>query len=1121
MASSFFADLLAQKQPQFQTHQALIAVGLQNDFCSPDGKLQVTQPPGLLDRIKQLVPAFRDHAGHVIWVRTELDPNRPVEDADDADAIVTGPPGQRPSPEDDASSGAELTQDELPPPSGQRRRRPNELLRRLQARARTVEQDADATQEDELFLTRGSGREVCVAGSRGADWADDVAGEIKPADTLITKTRYSALKDTTLLLTLRAKLITELYVCGCISNISVYATAVEAARHGIEIYLVDDCVGYRQLNRHQEAIRQMVEYMGAHTISSTRLMAELAAKAAKGGTSQARKAGADGDLGGMPKNLKPNNRDEAQSSRSSPPKPAEFANKPASESAVSISATPLEVADVADSDDALLDETTLLLERHSIRSRPRVEPQPTPRSSSSVKSKVRVRRRPSQKSQSPPDTSNSPQNESEKATAPPSRGGQITVASAAKLTGGKCSPHETLKSSTSRPETPQPTADGARVSKNESHGSQSPRPSTSRSRRKIQSLSTLPTLGPCDEIGEGDSRLVLDFLPESLRASAAPEKTFQEVVFHKLYNEVRWQKMLHNQGEVPRLVSVQGEMGADGSMPVYRHPSDQSLPLLHFSPAVLRIRKQVEELVKHPVNHVLIQLYRDGQDYISEHSDKTLDIVRGSSIVNVSFGAQRTMRLRTKRSAKPTQADDEATAVRQTQRVAMPHNSAFVLGQQTNMRWLHGINADKRPAEEKSSLEKDFAGMRISLTFRHIGTFLSNDSSKIWGQGATSKSRDTAQPVVNGDEKQAEALVRAFGAENQATDFDWEQTYGRGSDVLHLAVRDPPPETPTLYASHSSVENHAVRLYLAALGLAHSVVEPPPVRHADDFERRSICLRDTDASNHTEICGATLILSYLESHYSQQQQQQQQPRPPRPNSSSSSPSAAADDDDDDQRRPRPSDGGGGGSAGASAVPVVNRAAAAAAQTYLSHASHLHRLWAKYLCATSTAPQSTLFSSSSSSPSSPSPPSVPPDLSRALSIDLAALEETRAATTLRRHRTDSNSNGNNNGGTTADREREERGKASSPYLAGDALSVADCAVWPLVDALRRSGWAGWRDEWWPELVGYWRALGREVGGLLVEEGGGGGDVERGKGDGKDGRDGKGEGDVGEERESKKE
>ncbi|OJD29184.1 isochorismatase family protein family [Diplodia corticola] len=1093
MASSFFADLLAQKQPQFQTHRALIAVGLQNDFCSSDGKLPVTQPPGLLDRITRLVPVFREHAGHVIWVRTELDPNKPVDDADDADAIVTGAPDETPGPEDDGGSAADLAQDDLPSASGQRRRRrATELLRRLQARAWDAELwDADATQEDELFLTRGSGRQVCAAGSRGADWADDVAGEIKPADTLITKTRYSALKDTTLLLTLRAKLITELYVCGCISNISVYATAVEAARHGIEIYLVDDCVGYRQLNRHREAIRQMKEYMGAHTISSTNLIAQLLAKAGKGDSPRARKPTADDDLGAMLKNLKLQDKDKSRSSRSSPPNQAEITNKPAPESAVSISATPLEVADVADSDDALLDETALLLERRSMRSRPRVEPQTPSRSSSSVKSKVRVRRKLSQKSQSPPEKPNSPQNQSEKVTAPPSKGGQITVACAARLAGGESNSHETLKSSTSRPRTPQSTADGAIVSQIETADSNSPRPSTTRPRRKVQSLATLPTLGPFDKIGEGDSRLVIDFLPESLRASAAPEKTFEEVVFHKLYNEVRWQKMLHNQGEVPRLVAVQGELGEDGSMPVYRHPSDQSLPLLHFSPAVLRIRKQVEELVKHPVNHVLIQLYRDGQDYISEHSDKTLDIVRGSSIVNVSFGAQRTMRLRTKRSAKSTQPDYEATTVRQTQRVPMPHNSAFVLGPQTNMRWLHGINADKRPPEEKSGLEKDFAGMRISLTFRHIGTFLSSDSSKIWGQGATSKSRDLAKPVINGDEKKTEDLIRAFGAENHATEFNWEETYGRGSDVLHS--QDPPPETPTLYTSHSSVDNQAVRLYLDALGIKYSLVEPPPVRHSDDFERRNICLRDTDASN-TEVCGATLILAYLKNHNVHQPQQ-----PTRSAPSSSSPTAEPDDSSPQQQR-RPSEGDGGG------VVAPTRAAAAAAQTYLLHASHLHRLWAKYLCATHTAavPQSSSSSSSSSSPppssanvtTTPSPPTIPPDLSRALSIDLAALEDSCASTRLRRGRT-------NSGGDAADK-TAGLSSSVSPYLAGDAFTVADCAVWPLVDALRRSGWEGWSDERWPELGAYWGAL-RGAGGDVRALGGGEGEGGRGGDDGSEGRD----------------
>ena len=40
-----------------------------------------------------------------------------------------------------------------------------------------------------------------------------------------------------------------------------------------------------------------------------------------------------------------------------------------------------------------------------------------------------------------------------------------------------------------------------------------------------------------------------------------------------------------------------------------------------------------------PVNHVLIQLYCTGADYISEHSDKKINAVRGSCIVYLSQGA--------------------------------------------------------------------------------------------------------------------------------------------------------------------------------------------------------------------------------------------------------------------------------------------------------------------------------------------------------------------------------------------------------------------------------------------------------------------------------------------------
>lgn len=80
--------------------------------------------------------------------------------------------------------------------------------------------------------------------------------------------------------------------------------------------------------------------------------------------------------------------------------------------------------------------------------------------------------------------------------------------------------------------------------------------------------------------------------------------------------------MRHRSGEVPRRVAVQGEIGMNGSIPIYRHPADESPPLLEFTPTVLKIRDELQMLLKQPFNHVLIQLYRSGQDNISEHSDK-------------------------------------------------------------------------------------------------------------------------------------------------------------------------------------------------------------------------------------------------------------------------------------------------------------------------------------------------------------------------------------------------------------------------------------------------------------------------------------------------------------------
>jgi hypothetical protein len=273
------------------------------------------------------------------------------------------------------------------------------------------------------------------------------------------------------------------------------------------------------------------------------------------------------------------------------------------------------------------------------------------------------------------------------------------------------------------------------------------------------------------------------------------------------------------------------------------------------------IRKQAEKLVGHPLNHVLIQLYRSGHDFISEHSDKTLDIVKGSSIVNVSFGAQRTMRLRSKKSAKAGESSE--ADLRETQRVAMPHNSMFVLGLKTNKKWLHGIMADKRLDSEKSEAETAYSGMRISLTFRHIGTFLDGPSKLIWGQGATAKEQTEAQEVINGDEEGNEQMVRAFSRENHDPDFDWEEWYGEGFDVLHF--RDPPKDKPILFTSNNAVETRMIKILLTEMKLDHTLIEAPALNKQYELDRQ-ILFRDNDV-NHTEVQFTGPILVYVDRYY--------------------------------------------------------------------------------------------------------------------------------------------------------------------------------------------------------------------------------------------------------------
>lgn len=273
-----------------------------------------------------------------------------------------------------------------------------------------------------------------------------------------------------------------------------------------------------------------------------------------------------------------------------------------------------------------------------------------------------------------------------------------------------------------------------------------------------------PLLG----LGSGDSYLFL--------GAVSGDGEEEEDLFAALDREVKWSVMTHKGGPVPRLVAIQAPTSRVQCVPLYRHPADEQPRTVEFSTTVARCRDQVADLVGQPeLNHVLIQKYRTGRDNIGEHSDKTLDVKRGSAVINLSVGATRVMKLKPK----------PGSGIAAQQKITLPSNSVFVLGWETNRLFTHEIKADKRDEREKRPDERMYDGQRISLTFRSIATFITPDRVLL-GQGAPRKPPKKHTPEE--EEEERGRLLAAFGAENKSAAFDWDAEYGAGFDLVNFKV---------------------------------------------------------------------------------------------------------------------------------------------------------------------------------------------------------------------------------------------------------------------------------------------------------------------------------------------
>ncbi len=142
----------------------------------------------------------------------------------------------------------------------------------------------------------------------------------------------------------------------------------------------------------------------------------------------------------------------------------------------------------------------------------------------------------------------------------------------------------------------------------------------------------------------------------------------------------------------PRKTAWYGEEGIQ-----YSYSKIQMKALL-WTPELLNIKNLLEENLQCSFNSVLINLYRDGLDHMSYHSDDEKELGKNPTIASLSFGATRNFQLKHKFNKSL-----------ETISIPVEHGSLIVMKGELQHFWQHKIAKTKKPI-----------GPRLNLTFRHI-----------------------------------------------------------------------------------------------------------------------------------------------------------------------------------------------------------------------------------------------------------------------------------------------------------------------------------------------------------------------------------------------------------------
>ncbi|UJR20011.1 hypothetical protein I4U23_023145 [Adineta vaga] len=186
---------------------------------------------------------------------------------------------------------------------------------------------------------------------------------------------------------------------------------------------------------------------------------------------------------------------------------------------------------------------------------------------------------------------------------------------------------------------------------------------------------------------------------------------------------------------LPRLMAFQASVNSSGDQPWYRCKialvPQNNVAYSSWTPTVEKLKQTIEHRTGETWNLAHIIYYKDGQESMGLHSDCMLDLASGSKIAVVSLGVSRQMDL-----VKKQESTFDGP---QKLNVNLPGNSLFLLDEETNKHYVHGIK------KEKSQI-----GERISIVFRHVLTY-KTQSGKLYGNGLT---HTTKTDLIQEDRRQ-------------------------------------------------------------------------------------------------------------------------------------------------------------------------------------------------------------------------------------------------------------------------------------------------------------------------------------------------------------------------------